>query len=322
MTINKYDDDVFKAALDKVIVQTSLSSYPKTSGKVRDIYDLGRRLLLVTTDRLSAFDRNLTTIPFKGQVLNQISKYWFDHSTAIARNHMVAEPYGNAMLVKKIEVFPVEFIVRGYITGTTNTSLWTLYQSGERQFSGTKLPESLKKNQKLPEPLLTPTTKSASGDEPVDGKAIVNRGLMTEQEWQKASSIALSLFDYAQQKVANRGLILADTKFEFGKDKDGHIVVVDELLTPDSSRYWNQETYANLFKQGREPENFDKEVIRLWYKDKCNPYKDKDLPKAPDELRIALAKTYVSLYEMVTGKSFDFKADILGEKASDFEISE
>lgn len=315
------DEKPFENGLKRVIAETNISAFDKASGKVRDIYDLGERLLMVTTDRLSAFDKCLTTIPFKGQVLNQISRFWFEMTAPIVRNHMVATPYANAMLVKKIDVFPVEFVVRAYITGSTNTSLWTLYQNGERHFSDTVLPEGLKKNMPLAEPLLTPSTKSSEGDRPINGEAIIKEGLMTEQQWQKTSSIALALFDFASQKVRERGLILVDTKFEFGVNQNGDVVLVDEVLTPDSSRYWLQKTYQQRLKQGLEPENFDKEIIRLWYKDHCDPYGDTPLPKTPDNLRIALAKTYVSLYEKITGLAFNFADVVLGNEAETLNFS-
>ncbi len=305
MNTIKYEEKI-STALDSCIEKTSMSKLKKTTGKVRDIYDLGQELLLVTTDRLSAFDRSITTIPFKGQVLNQLSKFWFNKTKHIVSNHMLETPYANTMRVKKYQVFPIEFVVRSYITGSTNTSLWTLYSQGEREFGGVTLDEGLQKNSKLLEPILTPTTKAIAGDKPIEKDEIIALGLMSAKDWHNASAIALQLFDEASNISLKQGLILVDTKFELGKDKNGNIILVDEALTPDSSRYWRLSNFDERIKNGLEPDNFDKELIRLWYKEVCDPYSDKELPKTSDELRVKVAGIYISLYEQMTGEQFNF----------------
>ena len=271
-----------QTTLNSCLRETSLPA-KKYSGKVRDTYDLKDRLLIVTTDRLSAFDRALTSIPFKGQVLNQTSLFWFKQTEHIIPNHIINSPDPNAVIVKKCQVFPVEFVVRGYITGTTNTSLWTHYHKGERQYCGHPLPEGLKKNQKLPQPILTPTTKAKDHDQPLSETEILSQGLMTAKDWEIASTAALELFNDGSNLAASRNLILVDTKYEFGKDKDGNILLVDEIHTPDSSRYWRESNYQERIDNNQEPDNFDKELIRLWYKNHCDPYNDEVLPTPPKE---------------------------------------
>lgn len=306
ININEAQTAAIKAALPYCLNSTHFSYGPKYQGKVRDSYDLGDKLLLITTDRLSAFDRHLALIPYKGQVLNLISAWWFDQTQAIVPNHMLEVPDPNVMLVKKCRVFPIEVIVRGYITGTTDTSLWTQYQNGVRDYCGNQLPEGLVKNQVLKAPMLTPTTKEKTHDRPISPQEIVTENWMTEAEWDEVSAAALRLFNYGAAVAAQHGLILVDTKYEFGRDADGRIVIVDELHTPDSSRYWLKYSYEDRMTQGLEPENIDKEFLRLWFKEHCDPYKDKQLPHAPEELVVKLATRYVQLYEMITGQRFKF----------------
>ncbi|KAL1338478.1 hypothetical protein AAHE18_10G213900 [Arachis hypogaea] len=219
----------------------------KTRGKVRDIYDSGEYLVLVTTDRQSAFDRVLASIPFKGQVLNQTSLWWFERTQHITANAVVSTPDPNVTIAKKCSVFPVEFVARGFVTGSTDTSLWTVYNKGIRNYCGNALPDGLVKNQKLAENILTPTTKAADHDVPVTPDEHV---------------------------ASEHGLILVDTKYEFGKAEDGSIMLIDEVHTPDSSRYWIANSYLERFQNGLEPENVDKEFLRLWFKNHCNPYED------------------------------------------------
>lgn len=290
-------------SLDHCVTTTDFLG-KKYVGKVRDVYDQGDKLLLITTDRLTAFDRFLTAIPFKGEILNQISAWWFTKTKKIIDNHVLSIPAPNALLAKKCKIFPVEFIVRGYITGSTATSLWTHYANGAREYCGHLLPNGLTKNQKLPQPLLTPTTKSDIHDELLSPHEILQRQLMTTAEWDFVHKISLQLYTFAAEVAAQRGLILVDTKFEFGKDDTGNIIIADELLTPDSSRYWLASSYAQNIAKGTEPDNFDKEVIRLWYKQHCDPYHDKTLPETPKELRIQVAERYIELYEMLTGGEF------------------
>ncbi|GMN40083.1 hypothetical protein TIFTF001_009316 [Ficus carica] len=276
----------------------------KTRGKVRDIYDSGEYLVLVTTDRQSAFDRILASIPFKGQVLNQTSLWWFDNTQHITPNAVVLAPDENVTIARKCSVFPVEFVVRGFVTGSTDTSLWTVYKRGVRNYCGNALPEGLVKNQKLPANILTPTTKAADHDVPVTPDEIIRSGLMTQADYEEASRKALSLFEYGQCVAREHGLILVDTKYEFGKGRDGSILLIDEVHTPDSSRYWIAHSYEERFQNGLEPENVDKEFLRLWFKEHCDPYKDKVLPDAPEELVCELAWRYIFLYETITKSEF------------------
>lgn len=306
MTIININKDPIQEALPFCLTETNFTFGKKYQGKVRDTYDLGDRLILVTTDRLSAFDRNLASIPYKGQVLNLTSAWWFEQSQHIVPNHVIALPDPNVLIAKKCKVFPIEFVVRGYITGTTSTSLWTQYNKGVRNYCGVNFPEGLQKNQKLDAPTLTPTTKETEHDRPISPKEIVAEGWMTQEEWDEASAYALNLFNFGMETAAKHGLILVDTKYEFGRDRDGNIVIVDEIHTPDSSRYWLANSYAERFAQQQEPENIDKEFLRLWFAKHCDPYKDEQLPVAPEELVVTLAQRYIQLYEMITGKKFAF----------------
>ncbi|XP_058096970.1 phosphoribosylaminoimidazole-succinocarboxamide synthase, chloroplastic isoform X1 [Magnolia sinica] len=277
----------------------------KTRGKVRDVYDCGDYLVLVTTDRQSAFDRILASIPFKGQVLNETSLWWFDRTQHITPNAVVSTPDKNVTIARKCSVFPVEFVVRGFVTGSTDTSLWTVYNKGVRHYCGNILPDGMAKNQKLPVNILTPTTKAADHDVPISPNEIVERGLMTQAEYDEASSKALSLFQYGQRVALEHGLILVDTKYEFGKGPDGTLLLLDEVHTPDSSRYWIAHSYEEHFWNGLEPENVDKEFLRLWFKDHCNPYEDEVLPDAPEELVCELAWRYIFLFETITKSKFE-----------------
>ncbi|KAJ0981435.1 hypothetical protein J5N97_009690 [Dioscorea zingiberensis] len=276
----------------------------KARGKVRDVYDAGDYLVLVTTDRQSAFDRVLASIPFKGQVLNETSLWWFNMTQHITPNAVVSTPDKNVTIAKKCSVFPVEFVVRGFVTGSTDTSLWTVYNKGLRKYCGNVLPEGMVKNQKLPTNILTPTTKAVDHDVPVSPEEIVKLGLMTQDEYDEVSSKALNLFAYGQQVALEHGLLLVDTKYEFGKGSDGKILLIDEVHTPDSSRYWIADSYEEQFSAGLEPENVDKEFLRLWFKNHCNPYDDKVLPVAPEELVCELAWRYIFLFERITNTKF------------------
>ncbi|TAK77823.1 MAG: phosphoribosylaminoimidazolesuccinocarboxamide synthase [Gammaproteobacteria bacterium] len=295
-----------QAALPFCLTETSFTFGKKYQGKVRDTYDLGDKLMLITTDRLTAFDRQLALIPYKGQVLNLTSAWWFEQTASLVPNHLIAIPDPNVVIAKKCQVFPIEFVVRGYISGTTGTSLWTQYQKGVREYCGISFPEGLRKNQQLAQPVLTPTTKEAVHDRPISPKDIIAEGWMTQADWEEASALALTLYHRGVEIAANNGLILVDTKYEFGRDADGRIIVVDEIHTPDSSRYWLAHNYAERFAQGQEPENIDKEFLRLWFSKNCDPYNDKQLPEAPQDLIVTLASRYIQLYEMITGQKFAF----------------
>lgn len=298
-----------KSSLSNCLSETNLhltipALKSKTRGKVRDIYDGGDYLVLVTTDRQSAFDRVLASIPFKGQVLNDTSLWWFNQTQHIAPNAIIAVPDKNVTIAKKCSVFPVEFVVRGYVTGSTDTSLWTVYKNGVRNYCGNVLPEGMVKNEKLPANIITPTTKAADHDVPITPDQIVQQGLMSQADYDEASRKALSLFEYGQRVALEHGVILVDTKYEFGKSPDGSVLLIDEVHTPDSSRYWLAHSYEARFQNGLEPENVDKEFLRLWFKDHCNPYEDKVLPEAPEELVTELAWRYIFLFETITKSRF------------------
>lgn len=304
MTTN-YCDEI-QAALPFCLSKTNLPFGKKNQGKVRDFYDLGGHILLITTDRLTAFDRHLALIPYKGAVLNLTSAWWFEQTRHLIPNHIIAVPDPNVVVAKKCTVFPIEFVVRGYITGTTETSLWTQYQRGVRDYCGLYFPEGLQKNQRLQEPVLTPTTKEAHHDRPISPAEIVAEGWMSEEDWAAASTLALKLYQAGVERAEKHGLILVDTKYEFGRDKEGNIMVVDEIHTPDSSRYWLATNYQARIAAGLEPENIDKEFVRLWFAKHCAPYNDKVLPQAPRELIAELSARYIQLYEMITSQEFDF----------------
>ena len=298
--------DRIKAELNNTLTETNLPNGSKKTGKVRDQYDLGDKVALITTDRQSAFDRILASVPFKGQVLNLTSAWWFDQTKDIIPNQVIDVPDPNVTLAKKCDVFPIEFVVRGYITGSTSTSLWTVYNNGNRTYCGNDLPEGLVKNQKLDDNMLTPTTKEEHHDRPIAPDEIVNEGWMTQEDWDYCSKKALELFAFGQKKAAENEMILVDTKYEMGRDAEGTIRLIDEIHTPDSSRYWIAKTYDERMAVGQEPQNIDKEFQRLWFVDNCDPYNDETLPEAPEELVAELSSRYIYLYETITGGVFPF----------------
>jgi phosphoribosylaminoimidazole-succinocarboxamide synthase len=293
------------AAIPHCLTHTDFALAQKYPGKVRDTYEVGDgRLLLITTDRQSGFDRMLGAIPYKGQVLNRTSLYWFEQTRHIIANHVLDSPHANALVGRKCKVLPIEFVVRGYMTGSTDTSVWTQYQKGSRNYCGNPLPEGMKKNEPLPANIVTPTTKETQHDRPITAKEIVDEGWLTASQWEFASAKALELFAFGQQLAATRGLILVDTKYEFGVDESGAIILIDEVHTPDSSRYWIADSYAERVAAGLEPDMIDKEFFRLWFRERCDPYKDAVLPVAPDELIAELASRYIQLFERITGTEF------------------
>ncbi len=278
----------------------------KTSGKVRDWFTVDDHTrLIVTTDRLSAFDRILTEIPFKGQVLNQLTGWWFEQTRSIIQNHMLSMPDPNAVIVKIAQPFPVEVIVRGYITGVTSTALWYRYELGEREIYGYTFPDGLTKNQVLDTPIITPTTKGGptGHDERLTCAEVVENGFLEEAIWQQTMQAALALFKFGQQKAKEAGLILVDTKYEFGFDEQGKLMLIDEIHTPDSSRFWKADTYEQKVAAGEEPENFDKEFIRLEYAQKG--YRgDGEIPAMDSELFVRASQRYIKIYELVSQKDF------------------
>ncbi len=280
-------------------------------GKVRDVYmpDDARRIL-IATDRQSAFDIAWCEIPLKGQVLNQISAWWFDRIRDVMPVHMISVPDPNVAVVQNLRMFKVEIIVRAYLTGSTETSAWVNYKNGVRNFCGNVLPEGMVKNQKFDEPIITPTTKGEI-DELIDAKGIIERKLTTPEQWLEIEQKALAVFRRGQQIAAERGLILVDTKYEMGINNEGEIVIADEVHTPDSSRYWVAKSYEERFANKQEPESLDKEFFRLWLKEQgFDPARPNETrPEVTDEARIALAQKYIGLYEKMTGEIFQVPTD-------------
>jgi phosphoribosylaminoimidazole-succinocarboxamide synthase len=299
------DKHILKEAFNQPFTGSSLP-FPCKKGKVRDVYNLpSGLLLLITTDRLSAFDRILGAAPFKGQVLNQLSGWWFEQTKHIIPNHALKIPDPNALVAWEMDSFPVEVIVRGYITGVTSTALWHRYSLGEREIYGHKLPEGLRKNQALAEPIITPTTKGGpSGhDERLTPAEVIEKGYLAAPTWQAVQEAALELFALGQQIAGQAGLILVDTKYEFGADAEGKIRLIDEVHTPDSSRYWLSESYHRRFEAGAEPENYDKEYLRLVYA-QLGYQGEGEAPQVPDELWLEMGRRYIDLYERLTGLAF------------------
>ena len=275
-------------------------------GKVRENYDLadGRRVI-IATDRISAFDRILAAIPYKGQVLTQTARFWFDRTADICPNHVLEYPDPNVVVGRRLDILPVEIVVRAYLAGTTGTSILTLYRQGARDMYGVRLPEGLRANEVLPEPIITPTSKAFDGghDEPLTPAQILGGGLLTPAQWEEVSSRALALFARGRALAADRGLILADTKYEFGLDPDGRILLADEIHTPDSSRYWMADTYAARFGAGDRPDSFDKDFVRSWVAERCDPYVD-PIPAIPPEMIERTSDVYVDAFRRITGQAF------------------
>jgi phosphoribosylaminoimidazole-succinocarboxamide synthase len=300
------DKSTIEKNISRVLEKTDFKNLgQRRQGKVRDIYIQPEKIILVSTDRYSAFDRNLALIPFKGQVLTQTSKFWFDQTKDIIQHHILSSPDPNVVVVNKCSVIPIEMVVRGYITGVTGTSLWTLYSGGQRDFGDFTLPDGMKKNQKLDHPVLTPTTKSDEHDKPLDSKQIVEQKILPKELWEQLAGTAIKLFKRGQKVALSRGLILVDTKYEFGLGDDGKLMLIDEIHTPDSSRYWQADSYQARIDQGLEPQNFDKEFLRLWFKQNCDPYNDKVLPAAPADMVAELSSRYIQIYEQITGQKFE-----------------
>lgn len=278
----------------------------KVMGKVRDIYERNGKLVLITTDRHSSFDRIIAHVPWKGQVLNQVSAWWFENTKDIVPNHVIAVPDPNVTIASKCTMLPVEAVVRGYLTGVTDTAAWTRYSAGQRVFGGLTLPAGMRKNQKLPQPLFDPTTKEEAHDRVLSSELMISEGFITRDLLNRVKTTALALFVRGQELAARSGLILVDTKYEFGTDADERLVLIDEIHTPDSSRYWQLDSYEARFAAGEEPQYFDKEFLRLWFREHSNPYKDTTLPPAPPELVQELSRRYIAMYEQITGAKFQY----------------
>ncbi|QDL93789.1 phosphoribosylaminoimidazolesuccinocarboxamide synthase [Paroceanicella profunda] len=283
------------------------------NGKVRENYDLpdGRRII-IATDRISAFDRVLAAIPCKGQVLTQTARHWFEQTADICPNHVLDYPDPNVVVGTRLDILPVEIVVRGYLAGTTSTSVLTKYRAGERSMYGIRLPEGMRDNERLPQPIITPTSKAFDGghDAPLSAAEILEQKLLTADQWERVSAYALALFARGQARAAERGLILADTKYEFGTDAEGRIVLADEIHTPDSSRYWIAASYEAAFESGNRPESFDKDVVRAWVTARCDPYRD-TVPEIPVDVIEHTSKVYIDAFEAITG--MPFVPDLTGE---------
>jgi phosphoribosylaminoimidazole-succinocarboxamide synthase len=277
----------------------------RVEGKVRDSYVGDGQRTIVVTDRVSCFDVVVGTIPLKGQVLNQIAAFWFEKTRDLARNHLLSVPDPNVSVVREVEILPVEFVFRGYLTGVTSTSIWTAYKSGKSEYCGHKLPPGLHKHDRLPEPLLTPTTKAPKGghDELTSRAEIIQRGIISEERFDAAAKLGAALFAAGQAWAESRGLILVDTKYEIGVASDGGLMIADEIHTPDSSRYWYRDTYEQAMSQGRDPQALDKEYVRRWLADQ-GYLGDGDPPTLTDEVRCEAARRYIEAYERITGTDF------------------
>ena len=282
---------------------------PKSQGKVRDIYHRntphGDQIVLVTTDRLSAFDRILGLVPYKGQVLNQLAAFWFNETQDIVANHLLETPDPNVTVARACTPLPVEVVVRGYISGVTQTALWYRYSQGERNIYGIDFPDGLNKNDALPTPIITPTTKARDGghDERITSAEVVSSGLVEAKLWAQICEAAIAVFQRGQTIAQRGGLILVDTKYEFGVDAQGNLTLIDEVHTPDSSRFWRADSYAQRHAAGLEPENFDKEFIRLYYVDKGYRGDGEPFP-LPPELAVQAAERYITTYKMISGSNF------------------
>ncbi|RMH00200.1 MAG: phosphoribosylaminoimidazolesuccinocarboxamide synthase [Deltaproteobacteria bacterium] len=276
------------------------------SGKVRENFTKDGVRTIVVTDRVSAFDVVLGTIPFKGQVLNAMAVYWFEATAHLCPNHLLEVPDPQVVRAVECTPIPVEMVVRGYLTGVSSTSIWRAYERGERVFCGHALPEGLRKHERLPENIVTPATKAPKGehDESVAKEVLFERGLVDPETFDELERRSLELFAFGQAKAAERGFILVDTKYEFGRTPDGRIVLIDEIHTPDSSRYWYADTYEAAMAGGEDPKSLDKEFVRRYlvargYRGEGPP------PVLPDDVRCEAARRYVEIYEGLTGRPFE-----------------
>jgi phosphoribosylaminoimidazole-succinocarboxamide synthase len=305
--------------LDKTDVKNLGDKYV---GKVRDVYTNGDRIALISTDRQSAFDYQWCTIPLKGQVLNQLSNWWFERVKDVMPTHVLATPDPNVTVAKKLKMIKFEVVVRAYLTGSTSTSAWVNYEQGNRNFCGNPLPDGMKKNQKLKDIIFTPSTKPETGhDESMSPEGLIELGVTNRAEIDRVKDFAFALFRRGQEVAAKRGLILVDTKYEMGYDSDGTLRVGDEVHTPDSSRYWVMGSYEERFAAGKEPESLDKEFFRLWLKEQGFVDDGRPRPAVTDDVRVMLAAKYISLYEKMTGETFQIPKDpdVIGRIAKNLQ---
>jgi phosphoribosylaminoimidazole-succinocarboxamide synthase len=300
------DESLLRAQLGKTLDATDFPTLgEKYEGKVRDCYTKDGRRTLIVSDRLSAFDVVLGTIPFKGQVLNQMAAYWFEATKDLVPNHVISVPDPTVMIATECKLLPVEFVMRAYITGVTSTSIWTHYKNGARTFCGHELPDGIKKNQKLPKALLTPSTKAEKGDhdKSVSRAEILEMGALTAADFDVAAAMCARLFAFGQAEALKRGLILVDTKYEIGRKPDGTLCFIDEIHTPDSSRYWYANDYQERFDKGEEPRGLDKEYVRRTLAEQ-GYQGDGPPPKLTDDVRVEAARRYIQVCELVTGRPF------------------
>ncbi len=301
-------NEILREQLSNTLDRTDFSGLGrKYEGKVRDCYMTeDQRRIIVVSDRISAFDVVLGTLPFKGQVLNQIAEYWFEVSKDVAPNHMLDVPDPNVMVGRECRPLKAEFVMRSYLTGVTSTSIWRAYEGGARSFCGHDLPEGMKKNEKLPKAILTPSTKAEQGDHDVSAsrEELIEMGHISAEDFDKAADMVEKLFAFGQEKAAERGLILVDTKYEIGVTPEGEMVLIDEIHTPDSSRYWFAEDYEERLANGQEPRSLDKEYLRRWMAETHDYRGEGPPPPLPDDVRIEAASRYIEIYELITGKEF------------------
>lgn len=286
----------------------------RLEGKVRDIYLRPREVILVATDRHSSFDRIIAYVPGKGEVLNRLSGYWFEQTNDIVPNHVLALPDPNVTVARRCTPLPIEAVMRGYLSGVTGTSLWTRYQKGERDLGSFQLPDGMRKNERLREPAFTPSTKEKEHDRNVTPQEIVESGLMARDLLARVEDVSRRLFLRGQEFSRARGLILVDTKYEFGLDAEGSLTLIDEVHTPDSSRYWQADSYEARIARGEEPEYFDKEFLRLWFMDHCDPYDDATLPEAPADMVEELSRRYAAIFTQLTGESVSATQENIEER--------
>lgn len=300
------DDQQLIELCDRTLAETHLIELgEKHEGKVRDSYVQDGKRIIVVSDRVSAFDVVLGTIPLKGQILNQMAAFWFHRLSDVAPNHLLDIPDPSVSIVQDCRPLPIEFVYRGYLTGSTSTSIWTAYENGDRQYCGHQLPDGLKRHEKLPEALLTPTTKAEMGlhDELTSREAILSSGTLSEALYDEAARMTGALFEAGTHFAKERGLILVDTKYELGLGPDNQLLVIDEIHTPDSSRYWLADSYESAMSKGEDPQAIDKEYVRLWlgqqgYKGEGPP------PLLSTEVRCEATRRYIRAFEQISGLTF------------------
>jgi phosphoribosylaminoimidazole-succinocarboxamide synthase len=301
------DIELLREQCEHTLKETKFSELGKLqTGKVRDSYISGERRFIIASDRVSCFDVVVGTLPFKGQLLTQLAAFWFEHTRDLAPNHLLEVPDPNVTVVQECKTLPVEFIYRGYLTGSSSTSIWTAYERGERDYCGHRLADGMSKHEALPETLLTPTTKAQMGahDELISRDALIASGAISESHYDEAAAIGARLFAEGQRWAESRGLILVDTKYEMGLDADGKIIVIDEIHTPDSSRYWYRDSYEKAISNGEDPIQLDKEYLRCWLGDQ-GYHGDGAWPEIPVDGRCEATRRYVEAFEQITGRSFE-----------------